>query len=72
MTRREIALLVANLSIVWAAEVGSQRALLPDPAASGFLPVDPAANASMFFAYYEAQTSVTAETPLVLWLQVSH
>ncbi|OMO60607.1 Peptidase S10, serine carboxypeptidase [Corchorus capsularis] len=41
------------------------------PAKSGYLPVDPATNSAIFYAFYEAQspTSSLSKTPLLIWLQ---
>ncbi|XP_048551571.1 serine carboxypeptidase-like 50 [Triticum urartu] len=42
------------------------------PTSSGYLPVDPSANASLFYAFYEASAPLAdapADTPLLLWLQ---
>ena len=41
------------------------------PTSSGYLPVDSPTNASLFYAYYEANHPLTtpADTPLLLWLQ---
>ncbi|KAM0851985.1 hypothetical protein ACQ4PT_052056 [Festuca glaucescens] len=41
------------------------------PTSSGYLPVDASANASLFFAFYEAADpldAAPADTPLILWL----
>ena len=46
------------------------QTVLPNVTDSGYLTVDAAANASLYFTYYEAQQAATDETPLVLWLQV--
>ncbi|ONK71429.1 uncharacterized protein A4U43_C04F8480 [Asparagus officinalis] len=41
------------------------------PTRSGYLPIDPTSNSSLFFTFYEAQTptSPLPQTPLLLWLQ---
>ncbi|CAN8293387.1 unnamed protein product [Cochlearia groenlandica] len=48
--------------------------LFPDealPTKSGYLPVKPAPDSSMFYVFYEAQKPTTplADTPLLIWLQ---
>ena len=43
---------------------------LPNVTLSGLLLVDEAANASMFYAYYDAQQAPQDDTPILLWLQV--
>ena len=44
---------------------------LPNVTKSGFLTVDETAEASLFYAFYEAQQPSLAAAPIVLWLQVS-
>lgn len=41
------------------------------PTRSGYLPINPTSNSSLFFTFYEAQTptSPLPQTPLLLWLQ---
>nr|BAJ96919.1 predicted protein [Hordeum vulgare subsp. vulgare] len=42
------------------------------PTSSGYLPVDPSTNSSLFYAFYEASAPLAAtpaDTPLLLWLQ---
>uniref|UniRef100_A0ACD5TZ09 Uncharacterized protein n=1 Tax=Avena sativa TaxID=4498 RepID=A0ACD5TZ09_AVESA len=62
-------LLLATTTVSLAASVVFPKEALPT--SSGYLPVDPATNASLYYAFYEATEPVTAQasTPLLLWLQ---
>ena len=44
--------------------------VLPNVTHSGYLPIDPEDGSSMFYAYYEAQRSVGAGVPIILWLEM--
>ncbi|KAF6992297.1 hypothetical protein CFC21_009302 [Triticum aestivum] len=64
-----LAAAAAAVSLATAAAVFPKEAL---PTSSGYLSVDPAANASLFYAFYEASAPLAAtppDTPLLLWLQ---
>ncbi|XP_020181283.1 serine carboxypeptidase-like 50 [Aegilops tauschii subsp. strangulata] len=63
-------LVLLGVAVVSAsADAAFPRAALPT--SSGYLPVDPSTDASLFFAFYEASASLTApaDTPLLLWLE---
>ncbi|KAM0826578.1 hypothetical protein ACQ4PT_068784 [Festuca glaucescens] len=62
-------LLLATTTVSPAASVVFPKEALPT--SSGYLPIDPATNASLFYAFYEATDPVNAPpaTPLLLWLQ---
>ncbi|XP_020151287.1 serine carboxypeptidase-like 50 [Aegilops tauschii subsp. strangulata] len=63
-----LAAAAAAVSLAAAAAVFPKEAL---PTSSGYLSVDPSANASLFYAFYEASAPLSAppDTPLLLWLQ---
>ncbi|KAF6999000.1 hypothetical protein CFC21_015075 [Triticum aestivum] len=67
-------LLAATVSVSLAAASAGTVVEFPKealPTSSGYLPLDPSGNASMFYAFYEASQPLTApaDTPLLLWLQ---
>ncbi|XP_047043924.1 serine carboxypeptidase-like 50 [Lolium rigidum] len=65
--------LLALLLLLAVSPVASS-ALFPKealPTSSGYLPIDPTTNASLYYAFYEASNPLTppAATPILLWLQ---
>nr|XP_040254892.1 serine carboxypeptidase-like 50 [Aegilops tauschii subsp. strangulata] len=63
----------ATVSVTLAAASGAAVEFPKEalPTSSGYLPLDPSSNASLFYAFYEASHPLTApaDTPLLLWLQ---
>lgn len=54
------------------ARLGTQNVDLPNVTYSGYLPVSEDGKDALFYAYYEAQQDPgRADTPILLWLEVS-
>ncbi|KAK1692752.1 hypothetical protein QYE76_009449 [Lolium multiflorum] len=62
-------LLLATTAVSLAASAVFPKEALPT--SSGYLPIDPSTNASLYYAFYEAASPLTppAATPILLWLQ---
>jgi vitellogenic carboxypeptidase-like protein len=66
--------LLALLLLLLAVSPAASSVVFPKealPTSSGYLPIDPTTNASLYYAFYEATAPLTppAATPILLWLQ---